>query len=178
MSDGSVNREATDNARVARLSGGSLSIDNLREAVLMTALRTAVVKVQTRSQYYPLPAALTRAFTYTPRTSFSSGGSLSMSTAQTVLAWRWIPAHGEPIEGTLTWPDSSDPAEAHAVALLAVAERGLVEGCVSIAPPSSSGSGRARRTTGTSDAYQEWFDELDAAFTSAREKWSTIPRCR
>jgi hypothetical protein len=47
-------------------------------------------------------------------------------------------------EGEVAWPMSYDRAEAHAVALLDIAERGFVEGCPPSTPPKSASPWRPR----------------------------------
>jgi hypothetical protein len=173
-----VDQQATRNARVERMTGGSLPPDNLREAVWMIVLRDEVEKLQKRATYYPLPPGMNPEFAFADRESSTVSGGFWGSTAQTVLAWRWVVPAGPSLEGILTWPDSSDPAEAHAASLLHLAEEGLSEGCVPSGWPRAWAPAAPRLTARPLDAYREWFDDLDAHFRIARDKWIGIPRCR
>ena len=145
---GEVNFAKTNATRKPNVAVGRLgSIDNLRETVWMLVLREHAEEIRIGSDSYPLPEGMK--VQYRPNDpdpdegAFGSGRS--WSTAWTSLEWRWLGPDGMPrAEGEVTWPTSGDRAEAHAAALLDIAERGFVEGCPPSTPPKSASPWRAR----------------------------------
>jgi hypothetical protein len=93
---------------------------------------------------YPLPRGVRVEYRVGAHEEQPGAGSLTWNTSWTTLRWMWTDETGASrATGELTWPTSDDTAEAHAAALLDVAERSLVEGCppaplpASLASPSS-----------------------------------------
>ena len=100
----------------------------------------------------------------------------TMSTAQTTLGWQWIPADGPAIAGELTWPTSFEAAEAHAVSLLTITEKGFVEGCALRRPPAASAL-RSSAIVRLNDAFDEALTELVTEYSRAVGQWTDLPSC-
>jgi hypothetical protein len=132
--DGKVDRAATGKRARTTLVRGRLSVDNLREALWAIVIAPTGQYRQLDAQRFPLPRGLTRSWNPEgARPQPPTGRDSIITSAQTVLDWSWIDEGQVLGNGTLTWPASLDTAlEAHAAALVDVAERGLVETC----PPS------------------------------------------
>jgi hypothetical protein len=99
-----------------------------------------------------------------------------MNTGQTLLTWRWIPSAGAMLTGQLTWPDSYDAAEAHAAALLDVAEQGLVAGCASQTLPDRRQIS-SRIVTRLDETADEDVRRLSADYAAALGRWGALQRC-
>jgi len=175
--DGSVDRDATNKGREEKVAVGHVSAQNLQEAVWMMLFRGEAAELQIEAAYFPLPPGLVPQFTaHDDRSTADMGMSFGGSTAQTILAWQWIPTKGTPIAGELTWPNSFDAAEDHAVSLLNVAESGFVEGCAQQRPPEVRllrSSSAARLNDASSDDLRE----LVADYTRAMDRWRSKGRC-
>jgi hypothetical protein len=134
--DGSVDVAATDGLRGVRVRAGHVPVDNLREALWMIALAPRSERVHVRGRSYPVPKGVEIRHAVEPRPEapvYGFGGR--GSSAQTLLEWLWIAPGGTvQAEGELLWW-SYELDEAHAGALLRVAEGGLVEGCAPAALP-------------------------------------------
>jgi hypothetical protein len=174
---GDVDRALTDAARRDTSRWGRLSVDNLREALWMMLLQEHAVRIQIAPEFYPLPNALTPE-TVARGDTFDSSiyDAVSASTAQTTLAWRWVPPTGPEITGEITWPSSFDAAEDHATALLTVAELGLVPGCVPRRAPSVSVLGLPEMRVNPVDAPPDtsFYRKAEAAY----KQWQRAPVCR
>jgi hypothetical protein len=176
--DGSVYRAATDQNRTERVRTGRLHVDNLREAIWMMLLRSEAEVVQLRAETYPLPDGIVlqiaAGFGRTAATAWSM--STWSTTAQTMLTWRWMPGNGRPLAGTVTWPNSSDAAEAHAAALLDVAEQGLVEGCPARAAPQPSAV-KTVDPVRLDDVADDVLRDLDVDYAKAFARWKSVKTC-
>jgi hypothetical protein len=174
--DGSVDVGATNGARVERTTAGRVPVQNLREAVWMMLFHGEAAALQLTAEYYPLPAGFIPQVTVREGQGDQSGDMMMVSTAQTSLTWRWIPPAGAAFVGQLTWPDSFDAAEDHAVSLLSVAEAGLAEGCAAERAPSPTllSSARARHLN---DVSPESLEDLREDFRKALDKWKTLAVC-
>jgi hypothetical protein len=176
--DGDVDRGATNARRIRRARAGVVSVDNLREAVWMLLLRGEGQEIQLRAEYYPLPAGLTPAVTVgQPAPEDTPPSFRWFTTAQTSLTWQWTPETGNSaFLGALTWPDSSDAAESHAAALLAVAEEGFVERC-----PAEPVQRMPRLAIAEVHNLNEVSGEEIAAFgrtlREAVQRWRRLPAC-
>jgi hypothetical protein len=146
MRGGDVNFAKTDAARQSHLAVGRLaSIDNLREAVWMLMLREHTEQVAIGAEYYPLPTGMKVELRPNDAELIAGSGRGGWNSGMTTLEWRWLGPDGNPrAEGEVTWPAAYEHAEAHAAALLDIAERGFVEGCPPATPPKSASPWRAR----------------------------------
>lgn len=177
--DGTVDRVATNKARTVRTAVGRMQVQNLQEALWMMLFRAEAESLQVQAAYFPLPGGLARRFAVPPSRADTTLDSLTTmsSTAHTTLAWQWIPADGPAVAGELTWPSSFDAAEAHAVSLLTIAEKGFVDGCALRWPPAAS----ARRSSAIvrlNDASDEALTELVTQYSQAVKQWADLPSCR
>ena len=139
--DGSVDGKSTDDARKPKVRAGRVSIDLLREAAWMALLSSEMQdEVVEYAQWFDIPAGVTPAWPDPGEGGLMSGG-LGMggwwTSAQTRLGVTWKRKGAPPVERELTWPDSSDAGEHHAVSLLAIAEASFVEGCPPAALPAT-----------------------------------------
>lgn len=143
--DGSVDAAATDRKRKPREEIGSVPLDNLREAALVTLLSPLAQNgIVVEGYGLALPPEVK------PQGDTGFGGlslSASGSSAQTTLAWTWVRSGRAVASGTLTWPDDmNDGARDHAVKLIQVAEAAftpLANGaCARVVPPSPLPVGR------------------------------------
>ena len=171
---GDVNREATNERRVATTRMGRVPLDALREAAWMLLFRHQFVDGQLNADALPLPEGVERRWNreHPPwRFPLSFQGVMG-STAQTSLTWVLSAAGAPPIAGNVTWPSSYEGADNHAVELLQVAEAGVVESCVTNRVP-------AFRTADAVlvESYVV-FEEVAAALTSAQERWRRMPACQ
>jgi len=174
--DGSVDRAQTDAARHDHVRSGRLSIDNLREAVWMLLLQPHVTRIQVKAEYYPLPEGLApETVARSPTDDPTLFDSVTMSTAQTTLTWRWVPAAGREITGELVWPGSFDGAQDHASSLLNVAELSLIPGCVPRRAPPESLLGPPAISVNPIDAppQRAFYDKVTAAY----KQWARVPQC-
>jgi len=132
---GEVDDALTNEHRQTSVRAGRVPVDNLREAVWMLVLESAVQDANILASTFPIPRGMKVAFRVGARDdSIIESRSSTWSTAWTTLDWRWLSPTGETrAEGELTWPTSDDRAEAHAASLLDIAERGFIETC----PPSA-----------------------------------------
>jgi hypothetical protein len=175
-SDGSVDRTLTDASRVDRVRSGKLAVDNLREALWMMLLQEKTSLVQLRSGWYPLPDGLqTQSVARDPAFDVNAFNGAMVTTAQTELAWRWLPPTGPEIAGMVIWPMSYDAAEDHAASLLTVAELGLIPGCVPRQPPPESRLGLPDMRVNPVDAPPEYsfYRKVQAAY----KQWARAPIC-
>ncbi len=173
---GQVDVAATDKAREERIRTGTVSADNLREAVWMMVFRDEAEEVQVAAEYYPLPAGFIPEVTVR-KESESSGAGMSSNTGQTALSWRWVPPAGPALVGELTWPSSYDAAEDHAVSLLRIAEESLVEGCAAQGAPAPTAFSSPRGRI-LNDVSARAIEELDRDFRKAFDKWKALAACR
>jgi hypothetical protein len=174
--DGSVDRGATNRARVEHVRVGTLSAENIKEALWMMLLRAEAQEVQLKAEYYPLPAGLVPRVTVRPDGEFTTSG-LWANTAQTTLTWQWLPPAGPAFAGRLTWPDSYDAAEDHAASLLDIAERSLVERCAPASVP-AAGLFTSRGTRRLNSVSAKSVEELHRELAKASDKWGTPIACR
>ena len=173
---GNVDFDATDRARVERISAGTVPVQNLREAVWMLLFRGEAEQVQLEAEYYPLPPGLVPRVTVQEEDDVFTAG-MSFNTGQTDLVWRWVPAAGTAFVGEVTWPGSYDAAEDHAVSLLTIAEEGLVAGCAAQPVPSPAAV-RSRSARNLNDVSAESIRELDRDLGKAFDKWKALPVCQ
>lgn len=140
-SDGSVDGAKTDAARNDDAFAGTLAVDALREAAWMTVLSGEVQENVVDAWGFALPEGVE------PRSASSFAGlglSFSTSSAQTTLAWSYVPERRSVLTGTLTWPEDYNHAgRAHAASLLKVAEASLSKGCPKAPPPATLDFGAA-----------------------------------
>lgn len=142
-SDGSVDRAATNAARVPKTTLGRLPLDALREAALVTILSPRADHDVVRDGYgRALPPDVT------PMRAAASLHGLSLSGSygsnQTTLQWSWIVKGVSIATGELTYPEHHDDAvRDHAIALLRIAEAALAplgaNDCIPAAPPTLPG---------------------------------------
>jgi hypothetical protein len=174
-SDGSVDRTLTDSSRADKVRSGHVSVDNLREALWMMLLQEKTSRIQLRAEWYPLPEGLApKSVARPPTLDFSDLGA-TVSTAQTVLTWRWVRSTGAEIRGEVTWPGSYDAAEDHATSLLNVAELSLVPGCVPRRPPSESQLRLPVMRVNPLDAPPK--DAFYRKVQTAYRRWARAPLC-
>jgi hypothetical protein len=175
---GNVDFRETDKGRVRHVRAGTVSVENLREALWMLLLRTEATEIQLKAAYYPLPAGLAPQWTvrHDEGDLDITGIGMWASTGQTSLTWRWIPDTGAGFVGQLTWPDSYDAAENHAASLLDVAEEGFVEGC----PSQAAGTMplTSRHTHTLNSVNRDEITRLDQGFGDAVQRWRALPPCR
>ena len=174
--DGSVDRALTDAARADTVRTGKLAVDNLREAVWMMLLQEKTSRIQLQAKWYPLPDGLEpHIVAHAPMFDVNAFDSPMASTAQTILAWRWLPLTGSQMSGEMIWPGSYDAAEDHAASLLDVAERGLVAGCVPRRPPPEWQLGLPDIRVNPVDAPPEraFYRKVQAAY----KQWAGAPLC-
>jgi len=174
--DGSVDRTATNQARTLRTTMGRVPVQNLQEALWMMLFRSEAESLQIQAAYFPLPTGLVPRFAVRPPTEMTFGSGMRFSTGQTVLAWKWIPTDGAAIAGELTWPDSYEAAESHAVSLLNIAENGFVEGCAPRRPPALS-LVRSPAAVRLNDASDDSLAEMVTGYSHAVEQWANLPPC-
>jgi hypothetical protein len=165
--NGRVDADATNRLRVQHTKVGSVSVDNLREAVWMLLVRGEARETQLRSSTYPLPAGVVPLFT-----AQRGGWSERMTggwgnTGQTYLTWRWKPDTTAGLQGQVVWPMSADAAESHAASLLEIAEAGFVEGCTSRPIPSELELSAQEQTT-----------PFERTLSESIERWRRLPPCR
>ena len=176
LEGGDVDRALTDAARTDTSRWGRLSVDNMREALWMMLLQEHALRVQITPEFYPLPNGLTPE-TIARGDTFDSSiyDAVSASTAQTALAWRWVPPAGPEITGEMIWPSSFDAAEDHATALLSIAELGLIRGCVPRRAPSVSVLGLPEMRVNPLDAPPDrsFYRKVERAYT----QWQRAPIC-
>ena len=172
--DGGVNAPQTNKQRKQTVRSGSVSLDNLREAVWMMVFEREAADVQLTAEAVPLPAGMTPEITIRHQTEDSGGLGVSWNSGQTLLVWRWISTAQTRFDGELTWPGSDKAAEDHAANLLNVAEESFVEGCPRRSPPASA-SIRARQPVNRVDAPT---DSVDKWLDDAIPQWRAIPICR
>jgi hypothetical protein len=169
---GTVDRDATNKARVNKVLAGKVSIENLREAVWMLLLSSEIKPIELRPRAFPLPAAFEPRLFAGEATHFFSG--VGMNTSMTTLEWRLINTSGRSYSGQQTWPRSYEQAEDHAANLLKVFEASLVEGCVSRYPPAPL----VLKTTNFSVlAEGRYSSELSADYSEAHTRWRTLKTC-
>lgn len=169
---GSVDRDATNKARVNRVRGGKVSIENLREAAWMLLLSTEVKPIELRPRMFPLPAALEPKLFAGEGTLYVSG--FGINTSMTMLSWRLFNSAGRSYSGQQRWPRSYEPAEDHAANLINVFEESLVEGCVSRRPPDPSVIKTTKVSALAEDPYSS---ELPADYSEAHARWRTLNSC-
>ena len=174
--NGTVDIDATNSARAERTKAGRVPVQNIREAVWMMLFRGEATALQLTAEYYPLPAGFIPQVTVREGQGDQSPGTMMFSTAQTQLTWRWMPPTGAAFVGQLTWPDSFDAAEDHAVSLLSVAEAGLADGCAAERPPSPAVFS-SRRARDLNDVSPESIEDLRQDFRKAFDKWKTLAIC-
>jgi hypothetical protein len=165
---GSVNHEATDDARKAKRLVGRVPIDALREAAWMAMFANEVKEgVQVYAWSAQLPADMTQV--WLDDDMFHAGGlGLSgwFSSAQTQLAWSWQGSDGLRASGSLTWPNSHLRGQMHAVRLLRIAEAALVEGCPPAPAPKQLVVG-GKPGVSSLDASPESLDRAEARLIEA-----------
>jgi hypothetical protein len=173
---GDVDFDVTNKGRVRRVQAGTVSIDNLREAVWMLLFRGEAEQIQLGAQYYPLPTGISPQLTvrHTEDELFEFGNWAT--TAQTVLTWRWIPESGRAFVGEVTWPNSSDAAESHAASLLGIAEEGFVERCPPRGVPAAAVLAPSRAQN-LNEVPGDAIRELDRDLRGAMQRWTTLPVC-
>ena len=169
---GSVDRDATDKARVNRVRAGRVSIENLREAAWMLLLSTEVKPIELRPRTFPLPSSLEPKLFAGDGPRFLSVSG--MNTSMTTLAWRLVNPAGRSYSGQQTWPRSYEPAEDHAANLINVFETSLIEGCVSRRPPDPSVIKTTKVSALAEDPYSS---ELPADYSEADARWRTLKPC-
>jgi hypothetical protein len=158
---------------VERLKTGTVPVQNLREALWMMLFRGEAEVVQLRAEYYPLPAGFIPHVTVREGQGDSSFDAVWASTGHTSLTWRWLPSTGAAFVGELTWPESFDAAEDHAVSLLNIAEEGLIEGCAAQRVPAPTVF-RSRRARNLNDVSAISIEELDQEFAKAFDRWKAL----
>ena len=169
---GSVDRDATNKARVDRVRAGRVSIENLREAAWMLLLSTEVKPIELRPRTFPLPSSLEPKLFAGEGPRFLSVSG--MNTSMTTLGWRLVNPAGRSYSGQQTWARSYEPAEDHAANLINVFEESLVEGCVSRRPPDPSVIKTTKVTALAEDLYSS---ELPAEYSEAHARWRTLKPC-
>jgi len=175
--NGDVDFDVTEKARVERLKTGTVPVQNLREAVWMMLFRGEAEVVQLKAEYYPLPAGFIPNVTVRAGQEDLSIEPVTVSTGQSYLTWQWMPPTGAVFVGELTWPDSYDAAEDHAVSLLNIAEAGLIEGCAAQRVPAPTVF-RSRRARNLNDVSVQSIGELDQDFAKAFDRWKALAICR
>jgi hypothetical protein len=170
--DGSVDRNATNKARVNRVRTGSVSIENLREAAWMLLLSSEVKPIELRPRTFPLPSSLEPKLFAGEGPRFISVSG--MNTSMTTIGWRLVNPSGRSYSGQQTWARSYEPAEDHAANLINVFEESLVEGCVSRRPPDPS---VIRTTKVIALAEDPYSSELLADYSEAYARWRTLKPC-
>ena len=171
---GGVNVAQTNKQRKESVRSGTISVDNLREALWMMLFEREAAEVQLAAEVVPLPAGMTPEITIQDRTGDTIGIWGGWNSGQTSLVWRWLPTDQTRFDGELTWPGSYEAAEDHAATLLDIAEESLVEGCPRRTPPASA-SIRARQPVNRLDAPG---DSVDKWLEKAILQWNAIPICR
>ncbi|MCC7123672.1 MAG: hypothetical protein IT178_02420 [Acidobacteria bacterium] len=174
---GTVDSPATDRARRLTVTAGQVPLENLREAMLIIALQSEMRIASFSADTYALPDASVRQVAVGPVASYGSM-SMSFSTAQTTLTWRWVRDGAPTIGGEIIWPGSMEPHEDHASTLLRVAEEGLVPGCAArsrppdrvVHPPGKDADRRGPNRDG-------YINDFDAALTLASAAWARLPSC-
>lgn len=171
--DGSVDGKRTDAARKPKARAGRVSVDLLREAVWMTLLaphvQSAVVEY---AQWIDIPDGISPAWRDPGEggmTTGTLGRSFWSSSAQTRLGVTWKRKGAANVERDLTWPDSADAAEDHAVSLLAIAEDSFVEGCPPAALPATVAAKTSAPGVGSLDAPNGVAGTQDALVQSLLE---------
>ena len=172
-----VDRAATDASRIEHVRSGTISIDNLREALLMMLLQEETEKVQINAEWYPLPDGITPEVIARRRGSdaFTFDGA-TITTAQTILAWRWVPPTGSSLTGEVIWPRSYYAKEDHAAALLDIAELTMVESCVPSRVLTPSVLGRPAMRVHALDAPPDV--DFPRKVAAAYEQWRRAPLCQ
>lgn len=171
---GGVNVSQTNKQRKETVRSGTVSVDNLREALWMMLFEREAAEVQLTSEAVPLPVGMTPEITIQDRIADTVRFGASWNSGQTLLVWRWIPTDQSRFDGELTWPGSYKAAEDHGATLLNVAEESFVEGCPRRSPPVSA-SIRARQPVNRLDAPG---DSVDKWLDKAIPQWNAIPICR
>lgn len=115
--------------RQRSVESGRVPVDALREAALFTLLASSAehdVVLQGGGWWIPsfVPIELPERTGAEMRLH-----GISTSSGRTVLEVSWILGGRGQARTSLDWPDSSEPAKAHAAELLAIAELGFVSGC-------------------------------------------------
>lgn len=171
---GDVNRDATNQRRVATTRMGRVPVDALREAAWMLLFRHQFVEGQHDADAVPLPEGFERRWNraHPPWNFTLSGGGRSFSTAQSMLMWTVTAPGAPPIAGNVTWPSSFDGADNHAVELLQVAEAGFVESCVTDRVPAF------RKTDAVLVESYVVLEEVETDLEDAKARWSSVPTCR
>jgi hypothetical protein len=139
-------------------------------------LQEQTVRLQIRHESFPLPEGVTPETVAHRGTDTMRFDSVSASTAQTTLTWRWVPLTGSAVSGEVKWPSSFDGAEDHAAALLDIAELALVPGCVPQGPPAESVMGRPIMLVNPVDAPPG--ADFRAKVAAAYKAWTAAPRCQ
>lgn len=175
--DGSVDRPRTDAGRDQRARQGTVSVEAIRETAWMLLLRAETSEAQLTEQWFPLPAGLQPALVDpSPASEDSPMFGVPWSSAQTTLTWRLVLPDRTGFTGDLTWPSSYDAAEDHAVALLEIAEAGLVEGCAG--KPPKPGVLRGSTAAALNEPLDDAEPRLLEHFEAAADRWSALRSCR
>jgi hypothetical protein len=129
---GTVDGAATDDARKVKVTRGQVPKDAVREAAWMTFFAKDVRNdVQIDSWSVESPDGLTRQWSegaiQKVHTYLREGGWVH--SGQTEVAWSWQDGPRLRGSGSITWPNSSNAGETHAVRLWEIAEESLDEGC-------------------------------------------------
>lgn len=134
--DGSVDGRRTDDGRVLRETSGRVPVDALREAVWMALWSTVIPSGQVLGgSGFPLSDAIEPMGD--PDHLTIGLASISTSSGQTTLDWTYVRDGHPPVTGDLRWPENyNDAAKDHAVRLLRVAEKAMVESCAPRRVPS------------------------------------------
>lgn len=162
VSGGAVDHRATDEGRRRVVELGRLPVEALREAAWMLLLLDEVDQnVRTRGWGRSVPEGIgimARASDEYALHGF--GTSFTTTSADTTLHWRVVDGDRELKAGTLTWPmEWNEPARAHALTLLKVAEAGFILGCPQTAPPLALVRGRTTISGNLLDSDQPSLDE-------------------
>ena len=174
---GTVDHDATDDARKARRLVGKVPVDAIREAAWMAMLADEVKEgVQVYGWAAQMPAGM-EAVMRDDGLLHHSGLGLSgwFSSAQTQLAWSWQGSDGLRASGSLTWPNSYLRGQMHAVRLLRIAEAALVEGCPPAPAPKQLVVGGKGRVSSL-DASPQSLDLAEARLIEALSQ--PVKECR
>ncbi|MCP3170114.1 hypothetical protein [Myxococcus qinghaiensis] len=179
---GQVDVETTQANRRPQVTTGALSRELLRELTWVLLLGDEVISVErARPLARTVPAGYPIEWRERPSgiTTMAGvgGGAMWFHSGQTQLRWTWFPpGQGEPLTGELTWPDSADPAENHADALIEELEETLKPGCPSRLPPVDLLDFTRPAAVNAVDAPEGVNPEQDELLTALRD-WKPPPGC-
>jgi hypothetical protein len=152
--------------RTWKVERGSMSLDNLREfAWMLLQLDEAAEGFRNFDTFAlrGIEAVKKRDESANSPGSAKEEKEITVSSAQTTLAWAWVDAAGKELTGgTLRWPTDylSGPAD-YALELLRVAEAGFLEGCPGESLPQDIVLGKARPVVSPLDANPRELNQVE-----------------